>query len=172
MLFNRVLERREEAGTWRMILAGDVAKKTDSGGLFTVPADGPELDDALQRGLTGQIGPTGPIYGSKMRWPEGDVLRLEQEVLATCFEDPRALDAFRHLGEGTRRPLRLPVNELEVTETGDDSLTASFVLPKGGYATTVLGRACRLVDRGGAGPTSEARAASVLGTEAHEETEE
>jgi tRNA pseudouridine13 synthase len=171
-LFNRVLDLREEAGTWRTILAGDVAKKVDSGGLFTVPAAGPELDDAIERGRAGQIGPTGPIYGSKMRWPEGEVLRLEQEVLATCFKDPKQLDQLRHLGEGTRRPLRLPVSELDVTKAGADALTVTFVLPKGGYATTVLGRACRLVDRGGAGPSASGGEPRAEMAEADEETEE
>src|SRR6185437_15047447 len=49
LLFNRVLDRRVEAGTWGIVLPGDVAKKHDTGGLFTVPLEGPELDDARAR---------------------------------------------------------------------------------------------------------------------------
>src|SRR5262249_35090386 len=56
------------------------------------------------------------------------------------------LDAFRHLGEGTRRSLRLSIEGLELAPLGSDGVLASFVLPKGGYATTGLGRGCRLVD--------------------------
>lgn len=154
LLFNRVLERREADGTWAKILPGDVAKKHDTGGLFTVPLEGPELEDAVRRGDAGQIGPTGPMFGTKMRWPEGAVLALEREVLATFVDDPARLDAFRHLGEGTRRALRLEVAALEAEGAHDapsfappgDGVVVSFVLPKGGYATTVLGRAFRLVE--------------------------
>ncbi len=156
LLFNRVLDRREAAGTWAAVLPGDVAKKHDTGGLFTVPAEGPELEDARARAAAGSLSATGPMFGAKMRWPEGEPAALEREVLAAASTEgidvAARLDAFRHLGEGTRRPLRLFVAEMatEVRDpdpvTGNVVVVARFVLPKGGYATTVLGRACRLVD--------------------------
>jgi tRNA pseudouridine13 synthase len=152
LLFNRVLEKREAAGTWATVLAGDVAKKRDSGGLFTVPAEGPELEDARARACAGALCATGPMFGARMRWPEGEPLAIEREALAGVGGEVR-LDAFRHLGEGTRRPLRLfvegmsvEVRAVEPQSTGRAVVVARFVLPKGGYATTVLGRACRLVD--------------------------
>lgn len=146
LLFNRVLERRERDGTWSSILPGDIAKKHDSGGLFDVPLEGPELDDAVARGAAGAISPTGPMVGAKMRWPAGAPGAMEIAVLAESLGDPSCLEAFRHLGSGTRRPLRLEVGELGLSDVAEDGLTVSFVLPKGGYATTVLGRACHLVD--------------------------
>lgn len=163
LLFNRVLSIREAGGTWGKVLPGDVAKKHDTGGIFLVPLEGPELDDARARAEAGTVSATGPMFGAKMRWPEGEPLALEREVLASVGEEVR-LDAFRHLGEGTRRPLRLFVAEMmaEVRPgvgpgpegEGQAVVLARFVLPKGGYATTVLGRACRLTDasRGEAGP--------------------
>lgn len=181
LLFNRVLERREAAGTWASILPGDLAKKHDTGGLFLVPLAGPELDDARARAEAGSVSATGPMFGAKMRWPEGEPAAIEREVLAGvspggsgpgAAPDPGApeagqgvrFEAFRHLGEGTRRPLRLFVAEMEAAvrgqargeaggPTGRAVVVARFVLPKGGYATTVLGRACRLLDasRGEAG---------------------
>jgi tRNA pseudouridine13 synthase len=161
LLFNRVLERREAAGTWAAVLPGDVAKKHDTGGLFTVPLDGPLLDDARARAEVGSISATGPMFGAKMRWPEGEPAALEREVLASIAPEPPRFEAFRQLGEGTRRPLRLFVTEM-TTElrspsdaAGETVVVARFVLPKGGYATTVLGCACRLLDgsRGSAGIT-------------------
>jgi tRNA(Glu) U13 pseudouridine synthase TruD len=49
------------------------------------------------------------------------------------------------LGEGTRRPLRMLVSEMKVEKIeaqenqGAGALRVYFVLPKGAYATTVLG---------------------------------
>jgi tRNA pseudouridine13 synthase len=152
LLYNRVLERREAAGTWASILPGDLAKKHSSGGLFAVPLEGPELDDARARAEAGAVSATGPMFGAKMRWPEGEPLAIERDVLATASAEPLRWEALRHLGEGTRRPLRLFVaemaSEVRSTEasTGRAVVVVRFVLPKGGYATTVLGRACRLFD--------------------------
>lgn len=152
LLFNRVLARREDAGTWADVLPGDVAKKHDTGGLFTVPLEGPELDDARARAAAGSLSATGPMFGAKMRWPEGEPAEIEREVLAGESPEPLRFEAWKHLGEGTRRALRLMVADMEARR-GDDgtSVIARFVLPKGGYATTVLGRACRLIDAGGGG---------------------
>ncbi|XXT14236.1 tRNA pseudouridine(13) synthase TruD [Sorangium sp. So ce429] len=165
--FNEVLARREADGTWSAVLPGDLAKKRDSGGLFLVPLEGPELADAEARAAALAISATGPMFGRKMRWPEGAPFALEREVLTAAIGDPHRLDAFAHAGEGTRRPLRLEVDDLEVSAAGPGAgeaaaiagappaavdpgagqgIVVSFVLPKGGYATTVLGRAFRLVD--------------------------
>lgn len=151
--FNEVLAARERDGTWKVVLPGDLAKRHDSGGLFPVPLDGPELEDARARAEALAISATGPMFGKKMRWPEGAPGALEREILERAIGDPRRLDAFAHLGEGTRRPLRLEVRELAVSPGEEGSaIVVSFVLPKGGYATTLLGRAFRLIDvstRGG-----------------------
>lgn len=169
--FNEVLARREQDGTWGTVLPGDLAKRHDSGGLFLVPLEGPELEDARARASTIAISATGPMFGRKMRWPEGAPGALELEVLIRAIDDPHKLDAFSHVGEGTRRSLRLEVEGLAVSALEDDSparvpgdgalrapdtnagsagtghgIVVSFVLPKGGYATTVLGRVFRLVD--------------------------
>jgi tRNA pseudouridine13 synthase len=156
-LFNEVLALRVQGDPgWAEVVAGDIAKKHDTGGLFAVPLEGPELDEARARALAGAISATGPMFGARMRWPEGAPLALEREVLARTMPDPGRLEAFRHLGEGTRRSLRLWVQEMRVVpgpatlpdgNVSEASITASFVLPKGGYATTVLSRACRIVDR-------------------------
>jgi tRNA pseudouridine13 synthase len=159
-LFNQVLEQRTRAGTWAIVLPGDIARKHDSGGLFAVPLEGPELADAEARARAGLLSATGPMFGAKMRWPEGEPLALERAVLAaSALGEEGRLAAHHKLGEGTRRPLRLPVTEMSIAileppastdlagrERRRPSIAVHFVLPKGGYATTVLGRAFRLVD--------------------------
>lgn len=147
MLFNQVLERRVADGTWTTVLPGDLAKKHDSGGLFLVPSEGPDLDDARARAASLAISATGPMFGTKMRWPEGSVKDLEHEVLVAVVPDPARLDDFRAYGEGTRRSLRMEVLEFKAADPDASGMLAvSFVLPKGGYATTVLATACQLVD--------------------------
>jgi tRNA pseudouridine13 synthase len=147
MLFNQVLEMRMADGTWTTVLPGDLAKKHDSGGLFLVPNEGPDLDDARARAASLTISATGPMYGAKMRWPEGSVRDIEMEVLTKVVPDLKRLDDFRAHGEGTRRSLRMEVTEFKGSDPdASGMLMISFVLPKGGYATTVLATACRLVD--------------------------
>ncbi len=87
--FNEVLARREADGTWSAVLPGDLAKKRDSGGLFLVPLEGPELADAEARAAALAISATGPMFGRKMRWPEGAPGALEREVLTAAIGDPR-----------------------------------------------------------------------------------
>lgn len=142
--FNQVLAAREAEGAWSSVLLGDLAQKHDSGGVFLV-SEG-DLDDARARATEGLISPTGPMFGVKMRWPEGRAAELEHEALAEMIDDPTRLAAFSNYGEGARRALRLWVDELTWKREGADALVVSFVLTKGGYATTVLSRVCRLVD--------------------------
>jgi tRNA pseudouridine13 synthase len=171
LLFNRVLARREAAGSWASVLPGDLAKKHDSGGLFPVPLEGTELDDAKARAEAGAVSATGPMFGAKMRWPEGEPLAIEREVLGEASPEPLNWDGLRHLGEGTRRSLRLFVAEMasEVRSmdpsTGRAVVIARFVLPKGGYATTVLGHACCLVDGARGGSAVEADTPGPAGDE-------
>lgn len=150
-LFDRVLAARVADGTYRTLLGGDLAKKHDTGGLFPVAEEGPELAEAVGRAERLEISATGPMFGPSMRWPTGAPGALEQLVLTEGFGDPARLAAFGHLGEGTRRALRMLPAELTVEALPPDAgepgrIAVGFVLPKGGYATTVLGAVCRLVE--------------------------
>ena len=160
--FNAVLDARVADGTWTRPLLGDLLKKRDSGGLFLctdVQADG-------ERAHAGEVSPTGPMIGVKMRSPEGQPAELERAVVAKILGDGFDLAVTKALGEGTRRALRLWVEDLRVEASdGPDSsrpeaekaesarglgpeqgssIRVYFVLPKGAYATTVLGGVFRL----------------------------
>jgi tRNA pseudouridine13 synthase len=141
-VYNRVLDIRRTNETWNRPLMGDLIKKTDTGGLFL--CTDPEADEA--RASRGEIAPTGPIFGAKMRWPEGEPARIEREMLKECVGDEGAFDAHRALGEGSRRSLVLRVDELVVERLREDpgAVRVLFVLPKGGYATTLLNHAVAL----------------------------
>ncbi len=127
-------------GTWTTPLEGDLLKLRSSGGLFLcsdVQTDG-------ERAAGGEVSPTGPMIGARMRWPEGVPAELERRIAAATLGEGFDLAATRRLGEGTRRALRLWVQDLrwERTEQDDghaaDCVRVYFVLPKGAYATTVL----------------------------------
>jgi tRNA pseudouridine13 synthase len=145
VLFDDVLRSRVEDGSWCSVLPGDLAKRHDSGGMFPVPLEGPELDDARARAEAGLVSATGPMFGASMRWPEGPVAERERAALEARGVDPTRLEAFRAHGEGTRRPLRTMIAELS-TARSPGELVVAFVLPKGAYATTVLGACCTLLE--------------------------
>ena len=130
-LFNIWLQRRMDYGDFRRLLAGDIVKKTDTGGMFTVEnlaAESLRFDD-------GAIVYTGPIFGFKMK-PAAQVAGERETALLDEFgittEDFRPLRA-----PGSRREAILNLSDLTITEA-PQGLQFSFTLPAGAYATTVL----------------------------------
>jgi tRNA pseudouridine13 synthase len=146
-LFNRVLERRVAEDTWDRPLVGDVLRKDETGGIFLC------ADEAVdgERAKRGELSPTGPIFGAKMRWPEGKPAAIEREILAAATGSDDPFSRHHTLGEGTRRPFVLRAVELTVEKMMEErtALRVRFVLPKGGYATTLLGFAVRLYEENG-----------------------
>jgi tRNA(Glu) U13 pseudouridine synthase TruD len=85
------------------------------------------------------------MFGASMRSPSATALELERTVLRERALEPSCFAPFHKLGEGTRRPLRSELRDLTIAPDAG-GLIISFALPKGSYATTVLGLACRLVE--------------------------
>lgn len=132
-LFNRVLARRLEEGTWNRACPGDVLKKHESGGEFVCSE--PETD--APRVAAWEVSPTGPMFGPEMRRPEAAVAELEEAVLA---ESGLSRDVFRDGGgetAGARRWLRVPLGAASLESEGED-VRLCFELPKGSYATGVV----------------------------------
>ena len=130
-LFNDWLTARIIDGLFDELISGDVAKKTDTGGLFTVE----DLAVDQDRFKRGELTYTGPIYGSKMRWAEADALEREKAVVSAAGA---AEGDFKRAGvKGSRRVARLVPEGLEIT-SGQGGLWFDFALPKGSYATVVL----------------------------------
>jgi tRNA pseudouridine13 synthase len=130
-LFNIWLQERIQEGDYRELLAGDVAKKTDTGGMFTV--EDPVAEN--ERFTAGRIVYTGPIYGFKMR-AANQVAGEKEAALLDRFG--LTLDSFRPFrAPGSRREAVLTPSELTIVEVGE-GLQFSFTLPSGAYATTVL----------------------------------
>ncbi len=130
-LFNTWLVQRIGHGWFQRLLVGDLAKKLDTGGLFQVE-DAQAEQPRFERE---EITYTGPIYGSRMWWADGQPGQLERQILEEAGVTEEMLDRA-HLN-GSRRRGRLLLDDLEV-ERHPDGLLFTFSLPKGSYATTVL----------------------------------
>ncbi|MFP6655316.1 MAG: tRNA pseudouridine(13) synthase TruD, partial [Myxococcota bacterium] len=101
-----------------------------------------DLDRELPRAAAFEISATGPIFGTKVRSPVGEVARLEREVFDRFGlpEDLKALSLPRGVrARGTRRPLRVKPAGLKVTPlAAGDGLFLQCDLPSGTYLTVLL----------------------------------
>lgn len=132
-LFNNVLAERLRDGLLNQVLLGDIMQKCESGGIFDV------RDVAVEqpRFEARETVITGPMFGPKMRPAQHESAAREQRVLAVSGVTLDGFRRFGHLAEGTRRPLLIWPEDLQVRETAD-GLLFEFSLPSGAYATVVL----------------------------------
>lgn len=131
-LFNRWLAERIRGGTFTQLLAGDIAKKTDTGGMF------PVVDPVVEqpRYDRGEITLTGPIYGAKMRAATEVAGEIEQRLFA---QEGVTIDQLKRARlDGTRRAARLMGLTIDLVAAAPDALRFAFELPKGAYATVLL----------------------------------
>lgn len=132
-LFNRVLGRRLEAGTFTTALAGDVLKKQLTGGEFLCEA--PAVDQPRVEAF--EVSPTGPLFGPEMRRPAGEVDALEEAVLREEGIERALFERGGDETRGGRRHLRIRLG-LEAHAVEGEVLRLRFTLPAGSYATVVL----------------------------------
>jgi tRNA pseudouridine13 synthase len=131
-LFDQVVARRIEHID--ELMNGDLACKHLNGACFIVD----EVETELERAVSFEISASGPMFGCRMKQPEGRPLEIEREILETA---QIGLDDFDLPGglrmEGERRPLRVPLDSPSF-RLESDCLRLEFALPKGSYATSVL----------------------------------
>ncbi|MEJ2652597.1 MAG: tRNA pseudouridine(13) synthase TruD [Gammaproteobacteria bacterium] len=133
-LFNAVLARRVRDHVWEGALGGEALNLAGSRSYFVADA----IDDEIEQRLaTGDIHPTGPLWGRGEPPSRGAALSLELAVVAACPEkwSQACVDAGM---VQERRPLRLAIRDLHWDWHGDDLLQLKFGLPAGAYATAVI----------------------------------
>lgn len=132
-LFNRMLARRIDH--LDKVIVGDWAMKSDNGACFQVE----DAEKEQSRADRFEISPTGILFGSRVSWANGEPGRIEEAVIAEAGATKEGLiAAAKACGfRGERRALRVPLAELEWS-LGGNTLTLSFSLPPGAYATSVL----------------------------------
>jgi tRNA pseudouridine13 synthase len=131
-LFDQVVAARIDAID--QIVSGDLAFKHVNGACFMV------ADQAVEQGRVEafEISPSGPLFGCRMKQPEGATLHLENEILQRSGLELKDFDLPGGLRmEGERRPLRVPLEDASYTLEGG-TLRLEFTLPRGSYATSLL----------------------------------
>lgn len=140
-LFNQILAERLSEGLLHQLMLGDVMQVCASGGLFDVR----DLAVEQPRFDAHETVVAGPMFGPKMKPTLHEPAIREQRVLKAAG---LTMDAFRRFGDltdGTRRPMLVWLNDLQVTSTLD-GLLFEFSLPSGAYATVVLREFMKLGD--------------------------
>ncbi|MEN8376777.1 MAG: tRNA pseudouridine(13) synthase TruD, partial [Gemmatimonadota bacterium] len=146
-LFNDVLAAR--VGSLDALEAGDVAWVHEGERVFlvedpagdTAPGD-PAGASVAELAARGEISPTGPLFGPRMKEPAGAQAAREAAVLEGAG---LAAGDFGRRGPwgtpGGRRPLRVPGVTFDVDAGEDETgpyVRLAFSLPPGAYATAVL----------------------------------
>jgi len=132
-LFNQVLARRIDRID--RIMAGDWAMKLENGACFLVES----VEQEQSRADRFEISPTGILFGSRVSWASGEPGEIEQTVVMEAGSTQEQLvQAAKACGfRGERRSLRVLLVDLDWTLDGT-TLTLTFSLPPGAYATSVL----------------------------------
>ncbi len=136
-----MLDARLADGTLESLQDGDLAWKHDNGACFAVTAAEHARPELAERLTALEISPSGPLWGPGMTRPGGDVLRDETEELASTGLGLEMFDQQVFGIRGARRPLRVPVRNVQI-DAGVDAygpyLRVAFDLPAGAYATVLL----------------------------------
>lgn len=132
-LFNQCLAERIAAGDAARVIAGDVLQVCASGGLFV--SEESTIDQ--QRLDAEEVAVTGPLFGPKMKRPQGEPSQRERLVLQDSQLSLDAFARFPKLTAGTRRPYLVRPEGLSISEERD-GLRFEFALPAGSYATELL----------------------------------
>jgi tRNA pseudouridine13 synthase len=132
-LFNQVLAARVRDGSWNQPLDGDVWMLDGSQSIF-----GPQpLTDALrERNASGDIAPTGPLWGAGELRSESSAAALERAIGEKDEDLVRGLVANGLRQE--RRALVLRLDALRLERFSSCDISVIFSLNKGSYATVLL----------------------------------
>ena len=132
-LFNEVLARRVERGDWASALVGDRLQLRGSHSHFLVDCVDERITERL---ASGDLIPTGPLFGAGEPLTDGPVRALEDQVAA---HHPDWITGLAAVGlKQERRALRLDIEELELERAAPTEAVFCFTLPAGSYATSVL----------------------------------
>ena len=132
-LFNHVLSKRIEQGTWNKAMKGDVFMLNNTKSCFHEKID----DEIIKRIEDKDIHPTGVLWGRGRNLAGLEVATLEGEV---ADEFNVICDGLERNGlNQERKALRLNVNDLDYSlHTSKAEVVLNFSLPAGAYATAVL----------------------------------
>jgi tRNA pseudouridine13 synthase len=132
-LFNQILAERVSGNTWNIAIPGDVFMFPDSRSFFMPDA----LTDELRQRLNArEIHPSGVLWGATPSTAQGSALAIENRVAGQLADLAQGLAAAGL--ETSRRPYRVCPEAMRWDFPEPATLTLSFTLPAGAYATAVL----------------------------------
>lgn len=132
LIFNSILDRRVQSGSWDCLLPGELANLDGSASVFAVAEVSDELAD---RCATQDIHPSASLWGVKS--PRCSDAAAEIELQAAQAWPDMVAGIVAAGMDAASRALRLRVHDLR-WELSDDVLWLEFELARGGYATAVL----------------------------------
>ncbi|MGH8559224.1 MAG: tRNA pseudouridine(13) synthase TruD [Methylococcales bacterium] len=132
-LFNRILARRVDEQTWDRAINGDALMFDGSKAYFKTTV---LSSTDILRLKSGELHPSGVLWGLGGSDASLDALDIENTVIQ---DYPLFCRGLEKCGvESARRALRLFARELSWRFEAHNDLLLNFVLPAGGYATSVL----------------------------------
>lgn len=141
-LFNQVLARRVEQGSWDRILPGEAIILAGTHSFFVADEVNDELQQRLQRM---DIHPSGPMWGQGDLPCRGQVAELEHRIAENFVDFRQGLEQADLRQE--RRALRLQVADLAWSWLDATTLELRFGLGRGEYATAVVRELVASADR-------------------------
>jgi|SRR5215469_4193074 len=132
LIFNDLLSARVQAANWDKLLPGEVLMLDGSHSVFRATVDDVALPARI---ASGDLHPTGPLWGRGEPMSSGKALEWEKQAAARYPVMAAGLESLKL--EPARRSLRLPVRDF-AWKVEADTLVLKFFVPAGAYATTVL----------------------------------
>lgn len=132
-IFNRILSQRVEEQSWDRFLDGEVFSLEGSRSVFQAESDSDELSIRLKEG---DIHPSGSLWGRGELTSSAQVAKLETKIAAECVLFAKGLETAGL--QQQRRALRALPNKLRSDWLDEQTMTLSFSLPAGSFATALL----------------------------------
>ncbi len=132
LLFNALVSERIKENLFEQLIPGDVMMLAGTQSVFVAE----EIDNKLlSRFAEKDIDITAPMWGSGELMTQNDALEFEQQLQETFPEFCEGLPRFGLKQE--RRRIRLCISDAQCN-VNEDTITLTFFLPAGCYATTVM----------------------------------
>jgi tRNA pseudouridine13 synthase len=139
-LFNEVLSARISQQNWQTGFPGDVMQLAGTSSIFLAES----IDESIAERLRSfDIDITGPLWGRGRSANQSESLALESAVLDNWQTWRQGLEQAGLKQE--RRPLRVLPQKMS-WHFHEDSLSLSFFLPAGSYATAVMRELAEITD--------------------------
>ena len=140
-IFNRVVDERLQQGTLLSLVEGDLAWNHRSRSVSAVTGPSPDRDELTPRLEQFEISPSGPLWGLGMTRAAAPIDEAELRALDAAGVTLDSLLQVDYNVHGGRRPLRVPVKNVEIDSGVDEAgsfIHLAFDLPRGAYATVLL----------------------------------